>query len=213
LEKNPIVIVFDNFLMGVAMLFLSILFAVAVAEVEVIQPEQKVEEPVEKPKILVVYYSRTGTTEKIGGLIASAVEADAEKLVDKKDRSGAWGYLVGGKDAGFENETELQELKYDPGEYDLVIIGTPIWSWNMTPAIRTYITKNKDKIKNVAFFTTSGGTSYEKVVPLMEKHLGKEALFKTGFLEKEVKNDSVEMIEKLRTLNKFIENFFSTIAL
>ncbi|HSW60620.1 MAG TPA: hypothetical protein VLJ60_07455 [bacterium] len=161
----------------------------------------------EKPKVLVVYYSRTGTTEKIGGLIASAVKADVEKLVDKKDRSGVWGYLVGGKDAGFDNETELGELKYDPGDYDLIIIGTPIWAWNMAPAVRTYITKNKDKMKNVVFFTTSGGTSYEKVVPLMEKHLGKEALFKTGFLEKEVKNDSSEMIENLKKISGFVKNF------
>ncbi len=189
------------------MLFLSILFAIAVAEVEVIQPEPKAEDEVKKPKVLVVYYSRTGTTEKIGGLIASAVKADVEKLVDKKDRSGVWGYLVGGKDAGFDNETELGELKYDPGEYDLVIIGTPIWAWNMSPAVRTYITKNKDKIKNVVFFTTSGGTSYEKVVPLMEKHLGKDALFKTGFLEKEVKNDSSEMIENLKKISGFVKNF------
>ena len=89
------------------MLFLSILFAIAVAEVEVIQPEPKAEDEVKKPKVLVVYYSRTGTTEKIGGLIASAVKADVEKLADKKDRSGVWGYLVGGKDAGFDNETEI----------------------------------------------------------------------------------------------------------
>ena len=57
------------------------------------------------------------------------------------------------------------------------------------------------------FFTTSGGTSYEKVVPLMEKHLGKDALFKTGFLEKEVKNDSSEMIENLKKISGFVKNF------
>lgn len=189
------------------MLFLSILFALSVAEAEVVQQPQSVEEKVETPKVLVVYYSRTGTTEKIAGLLASSLEADAEKLVDKKDRSGVWGYLIAGKDAGLGNETELGELKYDPSDYDIVLIGTPIWAWNMAPAVRTYITKNKDKIKNVLFFTTAGGTSYEKIVKKMEEHLGKEALFKIGLLEKEVKNDSPEMIETLKEIGDFVTNF------
>ena len=179
-----------------ALLFFSILGADDQKTEEV-----KVEE-VKKPKVLVVYYSRTGITEKIGGLLAVALEADQEKVTDKKDRSGIWGYLVAGKDAGFENLTEIGKLKYDPADYDLVIIGTPIWAWNMTPAIRTYIDRNKKKLKNVVFYTTSGGTSYEKVVPYMEKALGHKAMLKNGFLEKEVKKDSKEMVEKL---NKFLE--------
>ena len=155
-----------------------------------------------KPKILVVYYSRTGTTEKIGGLLAVALDADQEKVVDKKDRSGLWGYLVAGKDAGFKNLTEIGKLKYDPADYDLVIIGTPIWAWKMTPAIRTYINKYKDKLRNVVFYTTSGGTSYEDVVPEMEKYMGHKAMLKNGFFEKEVNKDSKEMVRKL---NKFLE--------
>jgi len=166
--------------------------------------KEEVKVPVEKkPKVLVVYYSRTGITEKIGGLLAVALEADQEKVTDKKDRSGFWGYLVAGKDAGLKNLTEIGKLKYDPADYDLVIIGTPIWAWKMTPAIRTYINKNKKKLKNVVFYTTAGGTSFEKVIPEMEEYLGTKALLKNGFLEKEVKKDSKEMVEKL---NKFLED-------
>lgn len=173
-----------------------------IEKTEVAENAEKADVEEKKPKILVVYYSRSGTTEKIGGLLAVALEADQEKVVDKKDRSGVWGYIVAGKDAGFENLTEIGKLKYDPADYDLVVIGTPIWAWKMTPAVRTYIKNNKKKLKNVVFFTTSGGTSYEKVIPDMEEYLGKKALLKNGFFEKEVKKDSKKMVEKL---NKFLK--------
>ena len=42
--------------------------------------------------------------------------------------------------------------------YDLVIIGTtPIWAWNPTPAVRTYIKQNNLSGKKVALFYTSDG--------------------------------------------------------
>ncbi len=161
------------------------------------------------PKILVVYYSSSGITEKVGGLLAVALEADQEKLVDKKERKGVWNYLVAAKDAMMKYETDIETPKYNPADYDLVIIGTPVWAWTMTPAVRTYITKNKDKLKNVVFFTTSGGTVYDKIVPEMETLSGKKAVISNGFFEKEVKEDSKEMIDKL---NKFLENIKSSLS-
>lgn len=161
------------------------------------------------PKILVVYYSSSGITEKVGGLLAVALEADQEKLIDKKERKGVWNYLVAAKDAMMKYETEIETPKYDPADYDLVIIGTPVWAWTMTPAVRTYITKNKDKFKNVVFFTTSGGTTYDKIVPEMETLSGKKAVISDGFFEKEVKADSKEMIDRL---NKFLENIKNSLS-
>lgn len=191
------------------MWFLGALLLMNVIGADNQQIEEVTMKEEQKPKVLVVYYSRTGITEKIGGLLAVALEADQEKVTDKKDRSGIWGYIVAGKDAGLKNLTEIGELKHDPADYDLVIIGTPIWAWKMAPAIRTYIDKNREKLKNVVFYTTAGGTSYEKVVPEMEEFLGHKAMLKDGFLEKEVKKDSKEMIEKL---NKFLEDIKELIA-
>ncbi len=194
------------------MLFLSILVALTVNTADIDKKPHSGETVVEspEPKALVVYYSRTGTTEKVGELIAVALNGDTEKIIDKKDRSGVWGYIVAGKDAGFGNETEIEPTKHDPSDYDLVIIGTPIWAWSMAPAVRTYINQNKGNFKNVVFFTTSGGTGYDKVVPSMEDLIGKEAIFKNGFLEKEVKDDSPGMVKKLNNMIDFIKRHFES---
>jgi flavodoxin len=111
-------------------------------------------------KALVVYYSKSGTTKKIAERIAKKVNADIEALVDKKKRSGLIGWLVAGRDGMKKNATEIASVKYDPANYDIVIIGGPLWGFNsVAPATRTYLAQNKDKIKKVAFFMTRGGSS------------------------------------------------------
>jgi flavodoxin len=105
-------------------------------------------------KILVVSYSRSGNTKKIAEQIAKKLDADFDEVIDMKDRHRKIiGWLIAGKDAMAKEKTEIK-YKKDPTEYDLVIVGTPIWAWTMTPAIRTYLTENK--FSEVAFFCTYG---------------------------------------------------------
>src|SRR3989339_644824 len=98
-------------------------------------------------KTLIVYYSRTGTTKRVAEAIAEKLGADLEEIVDKKDRKGAMGYLTAGRDATLRRLTEIEPLKKRAEDYDLVIIGTPIWSWNMSVAVRAYLSLNKEALK------------------------------------------------------------------
>lgn len=108
-------------------------------------------------KCLVVYYSRTGKTRFVAETIASELGADLEEIVDQKKRGGSLGWLMAGKDASRKSLTEIEATKNLPANYDLIIIGTPIWAWNPTPAVRTYIKQNSLSSKKVALFYTSDG--------------------------------------------------------
>ena len=153
--------------------------------------------------ILVVYFSLTGNTERVGKDIADCFGADVEKVIDKKKRTGFFGFMGGGRDATFKKLATIEPLKLDPSKYDITIIGTPVWAWTMTPAIRTYITRNKDKFKEVAFFITAGGTPAEKIVSSMEKLSGKKCLAYVGFNRKELKDSNIYRTK----LTKFLESF------
>ena len=118
-------------------------------------------------KTLVVFYSRTGNTRMVAGEIAKQLKADTDEITDKADRSGAKGWILAGRDASRKSLADI-ESKKDPAKYDLVIIGTPIWAFTVTPAIRTYFTKNKE-LSKVAFFLTSGGKGIEHTFKEMEK--------------------------------------------
>jgi flavodoxin len=105
-------------------------------------------------KCLVVYYTRTGTTRFAAETIAAELGADLEEIVDLKKREGKLGWIIGGKDASQKKLTKIAPLKRSPADYDLVVLGTPIWAWAPTPAVRTYISQNDLSGKKVALFYT-----------------------------------------------------------
>jgi flavodoxin len=106
-------------------------------------------------KSLVVYYTRTGNARFVAETIAATIGADIEEVVDLKKRSGPLGFLSGGKDATQGKETQIVETKKSPKDYDLIILGTPVWSSSPTPAIQTYLNHNDLSGKKVALFFTS----------------------------------------------------------
>jgi flavodoxin len=108
-------------------------------------------------KTLAVYYSRNGNARFVAETIAAEVGADIEEVIDLKKRSGILGYLSGGSDARRGKETEIAPTTKSPADYDLIIVGTPIWAGRPTPAITTYLKKNDLSGKKVAVFFTQGG--------------------------------------------------------
>jgi flavodoxin len=106
-------------------------------------------------KSLVVYYTRTGKTKVVAEAIAAQLGADLEEIVDLKKREGKIGWIMCGKDASRKSLTEIAPTKKVPADYDLVVVGTPIWAWSPAPAIRTYFSQNNNLSgKKVALFYT-----------------------------------------------------------
>lgn len=143
-------------------------------------------------KSLVVYYSRTNITEKLAEDIAGKIDADLEEIKPKVNYQGKIGYARGGKDAISEKIIEIDSLKYDPEEYDVVYIGTPVWAGKSSTPILSYLKENEGKFKNVKFFATAGGRGFETTFEQMEKYSIKP-LKTLGLLTKEVKRDEYDL--------------------
>jgi flavodoxin len=141
-------------------------------------------------KTLVVYYSRTSFTKKIAEIIAGKLSADIEEVKDSKNRQGMLGYLSAGRDASLRKTTTLEEARYNPTDYDQVIVGTPIWSWNVSTPIRTYLRNNKGKFKKVAFFSTMGGSGDKRAYTDMTMECGSEPATTLALMTKEVAQNS-----------------------
>ena len=153
-------------------------------------------------KTLVVFYSRTGTTKKVAEAIAQKTGADLEEIKDTVDRNGAMGYLRSGRDAMKKKLTKLEPLLKNPADYDLVVIGTPIWGWNVSAPVRTFITERKDKFKKVAFFCTMGGSGDKNAFSEMEKIIGKKPVATLALTTKEVVSGNIS--EKIDGFTKSI---------
>lgn len=141
-------------------------------------------------KTLVVFYSRTGTTKKVAEAIGKNLNCDIEELIDTKNRMGFFDWLRSSRDAMRKKLTIIKEIRYRPSDYDIVIIGTPIWFEMPAPAIRTYISSHKDSFKKVAFFCTCTSSGMDKTFAELEKLCGKAPIALLDVNAKEIKNDS-----------------------
>lgn len=115
-------------------------------------------------KVLVVYYSRNGNTEKVALELSKRLNADVEKIIDYKNRDGIFGYIGSGRDAMLKKLTVIEPVKSNTANYDLVILATPTWASTMAPAIRTYIHQRVDELKQVGFIVTQGGKTCNKKI-------------------------------------------------
>jgi flavodoxin len=123
-------------------------------------------------RILVAYYSRSGNTRKIARQIAATLNADVEEIIDTDRRQGIRGYLRSGRQAFFRKMTSLQPEIRRPSDYDLVVIGSPIWNISLSSPVRTYIRQHRREIKDAAFFCTCGGSGAARVFEQMAEESG-----------------------------------------
>ena len=137
-------------------------------------------------KTLVVYYSRTNTTKKIAEEIKNKLNCDIEEISDDKKYSGKLGYIRGGFNATTGKTSELKNISKNPSDYDLIIIGTPVWASNMATPIYTYLEKYHAQIKNIACFCTCISGGYEKTLEKMSKVSGKTPLSTMYLTKKDI---------------------------
>jgi len=119
------------------------------------------------PKVLIVYYSRTGTTRKVEAELAAMGGWDLERVIDTRSREGLLGYLRAGLDALFERHTTLAPSREDPASYDFVVVGTPVWNGSVSTPIRTWLAEHAGRLPPLAFFATEGGRGGQRAFDKM----------------------------------------------
>ena len=124
---------------------------------------------------LVVFYSRTGLTRKVGETISDLLQCDREEILDKKNRDGISGHISSGMEALLKKRADIKEPIKDPANYDIVIVGTPIWSMNVSSPVRAYLFRHRGRFKEVAFFAC-GDMGSRHAFNDMERICGKKPL-------------------------------------
>lgn len=123
--------------------------------------------------ILVVYYSRTGRTRRIAEAIAARLPVDIEPIQDGGRRSGIRGYLRSLLEAMQNRVIRISPRSKDPSDYDLIILGTPVWAHKMCSPMRAYITAQQQQFRKIAVFCTQGGSGGSKVADKVAELCGR----------------------------------------
>ena len=143
-------------------------------------------------KSLVVYYSRSNITKKLAQDIAGKLNCDIEEIKPKVNYNGKLGYARGIKDGASGKNVELESLKYNPQEYDVVYLGAPVWASKAANPLISYLLQNEGKFANVKFFLTAGSSGFESSFKQMEDK-SKKPLKTLALTTKEVKTNAYDL--------------------
>lgn len=141
-----------------------------------------------QPKILVVFFSRTGTTRRLAESIARATNADLEELREARPRLGVWGWLRSGYEGTYQRAAETLPLAHDLEEYDLVFVGSPTWSRSLSSPVRGFLERHRAELTHVALFATCAGRGADKVVQQMAALLTRPPLATLAMLASDVEH-------------------------
>jgi hypothetical protein len=153
-------------------------------------------------KTLVVYYSRDGATRKVAEELKAQLGGDIEEITEPKGRSGPMGWVRSGRESTQGTIVPINPSKLDPSGYDVVAIGTPIWAWNVSSPVRSYMAMAKGKLPKMVFFCCMDSKPGE-AFNAMEELAGKAPVVSFEFKSSDVKSGAFKervkaLAEKIR---------------
>lgn len=158
-------------------------------------------------KLLIAYFSASGTTAKVAKQLSQATNADLYEIkpktpytkadlnwMDKNSRSS-----IEMNDKSFR--TALKDKDANIQAYDIVALGFPIW-WYVAPnIINTFLESYDFSGKTVVLFATSGGSGFGKTVSELKNSIAAD----TKIIEGKILNNkhSVdELAQQMKSLCK-----------
>ncbi len=129
---------------------------------------QKKTETSMEQKVLVAYFSASGTTKGVAQQLAEVAGADLHEIKPEKPYTDAdldW------QDKQSRSSVEMQDKNSRPAitaklqnmkDYDVVYVGFPIWWYTCPTIINTFMEAYDFQGKTIIPFATSGGSSIKK---------------------------------------------------
>jgi len=150
--------------------------------------------PKDASRILVVYYSRTGHSRTLAKEIAHRLRADLQEIHALVDyQGGGWvrslGYPRALLHSALRWRPAIEVFKRDIADYDLVIVGGPVWGGGVAAPVRSFLAKHAEGAREIAFFLTQDGRFGRKTVfRQLARISGKKPVAVLGVSSRELKN-------------------------
>lgn len=143
-------------------------------------------------RILVVYYSRTGTTREVARALRDELGCEIDRIADRGHAVGVFGYLRASFDVVFGRPASLRPMSTNPNDYDVVVVGTPVWNASVSTPVKTFLRANRHRIGRVAFFCTYGSSGSGRAMRQMEEVCGQAPIVTMALRSEEVARRSFD---------------------
>ena len=124
------------------------------------------------PKVLVLYYSQTSNTKTVAEAIQDKLGADIEEIVPVVPYDGDFQATIerSGRERNEGVLPEIEPLKVDVADYDIIFLGYPIWFGTYAPPVGALLEKVDLSGKKVVPFCTFGsGGLFSSIEDLKKK--------------------------------------------
>lgn len=174
------------------------LLLVCMAGTACAQQKQDMDNTRSNRKILVAYFSATGTTARVAKLLASETGGELYAITPAEPYTSAdldWNHTRSRSSVEMNDPKARPAVggeKWDANDYDVIFIGYPIW-WDLAPRIvNTFIESHDLKGKTLIPFATSGSSSIANSVAALKREYPalnwKEGCLLNGANEKAVRD-------------------------
>ncbi|HEY9024382.1 MAG TPA: flavodoxin [Burkholderiaceae bacterium] len=137
-------------------------------------------------KILVTYFSRSGYTQRAAEKLAKALDAQIAPIEEARPRDGVSGYVRSLFEALRGRDATIRAMRKEPADFDLVLIGTPVWASHASSPARAFARMYGPKIKRSALFCTMGGRGAEPALEELARLVGSPPVATLALTDREL---------------------------
>ena len=112
-------------------------------------------------KTLIVYYSLSGNCKLVAKTLKSSLNAEILEIKTLKDNKRPQGkrFMWGISQMIFNRKPALMSYTFNPDDWDLIILGTPVWAGGPAPAMVSFLNKSKISGKKIALYSCFAGNT------------------------------------------------------
>jgi flavodoxin len=127
-------------------------------------------------RTLIAFHSRTGYTRRVAQALADRLNADLDEIQIVQPLDGRIGYLMCAIEAMTGLAPALRPARRDPTNYELIVVGTPVWFWSLSSPVRSWLEQHPLRGRRFGFFCTMGGSGASCVFSTMTELAGDRAV-------------------------------------
>ena len=162
-------------------------------------------------KVGIVYYSRTGNTRYIAGIIEKKLKGQKTDVdLIEIEHLKKPGFFKAGRAAIAQKELPIKNTEFDLKKYDFILVGFPTWAGKPSPYLKTFMGKAENvKGKKVAIFNTGGSSIDDRknVITIINNDLNKLGLIETdNFLPFKMQKEKI--LDGEQNIDNFVKKLF-----
>lgn len=139
-------------------------------------------------KILIVFYSHTGTGRHVAQMLARMQEWPRGEVVDADARHGGFGRWRCIVDSMLRRQSAIRYKGPSLIGYDAAVLIAPIWAWRMASPMRSFVIANREALRDVALISVMDKSGAENAEAELAHLLGRKPVMAAAFLTHEVRD-------------------------